>query len=107
MNAVGTATISRVRTDSLRDVLLLSSPGFVLGCRFPGSIRSRSGARATPLRAMCLWLCGHAQSRSSAAQRTAAGTPALGCVVAYAVSGHSIVLAASPPFRKNAKWSRC
>ena len=54
MNAVGIATISRVRTDSLRDVLLLSPPGFVLDCRCARSIRSRSGACAAQLR-LCVY----------------------------------------------------
>src|SRR5579863_9291387 len=55
--ALGTETIPRVRTDSLRDLLLLPSPLLVQHRHPQASFRSRAGAGAPPPRPLCLWLC--------------------------------------------------
>ena len=70
--ALGAETISRVRPDSLRDVLLLPSSSLVYHTHLQASFRGRAGACAPQFRALRVRLRGHAGARSLAAQRAAA-----------------------------------
>src|SRR5208283_1753061 len=70
--ALGTQTIPSVRADSLRDLRLLPSPSLVQHTHPQASLRGRARAGASQLRAVRLRICGHARTRSPAAQRTAA-----------------------------------
>src|SRR5258708_39970507 len=71
-HAFQTQTFSSLRAKSFCNVLLLSSPCPVWDRREPPSLRKSPGTRASELQASRLWVCRHAGTRTSFAERARA-----------------------------------
>jgi len=71
-HALGIETISGIRAQPLRHILLLSSAAVAYVRPHQANFRARAGACAAQFRTPCLRLCGHARACSLAGQRARA-----------------------------------
>jgi hypothetical protein len=94
-HALGTQTLSGIRTAAFLDLQLLSTPAKLCDSAFPWMFRIVTRTRASVLRAVRVWLRRDARARTSASQRTGGRLPVTDAAVAEAVGGANPCLASS------------